>query len=90
MKLVCSPAISADMNTITATPMATPAMMNTVCSLPSRRKRIATIHSKGRRLANMVEACEVSELRVRVRKQTRMQTLPPREPAPRVPPWSAG
>lgn len=53
MKLCCRPVISADMNTITATPIATPATMNSVCSRPSRRKRIATIHSNGCQVGNM-------------------------------------
>ena len=47
MKFDCRPVIIADMKTITATPIATPATMKTVCSRPSRRKRIATIHSNG-------------------------------------------
>ncbi len=46
-KLACSPASSADMNTITPTPMAMPLTMNSVCIRPSRRKRSATIHSNG-------------------------------------------
>jgi hypothetical protein len=41
------PLSTADMNTITPTPIAMPLTMNSVCSRPSRRKRIATIHSKG-------------------------------------------
>ena len=50
MKFACRPASSADMNTITATPIDTPVMMNNVCIRPSFRYRIAAIHSKGAQL----------------------------------------
>ena len=53
MKLACRPDSSADMKTITATPMATPVMMNRVCKRPSRRKRSATIHSDGSQVGNI-------------------------------------
>ena len=53
MKLACRLDSSADMKTITATPMATPVMMNRVCKRPSRRKRSATIHSKGSQVGNI-------------------------------------
>ena len=53
MKLACRPDSSADMKTITATPMATPVMMNRVCKRPSRRKRSATIHSEGSQVGNI-------------------------------------
>ena len=45
--LACMPARSADMKTMTPTPIATPEMMNSDCRRPSRRKRRAAIHSKG-------------------------------------------
>src|SRR5581483_10351136 len=47
MKFASRPASIADMKTITATPIETPPIMNSVCSLPSRRKRTAAIHSNG-------------------------------------------
>ena len=53
MKLACRPDSKADMKTITATPMATPVMMNRVGRRPSRRKRSATIHSKGSQVRNI-------------------------------------
>ena len=49
MILDCKPESKADMNTITATPSATPAMISRVCDRPSRIKRNATTHSNGSR-----------------------------------------
>jgi hypothetical protein len=54
MMLDCRPEIRADMNTITPTPMATPTKMNTVCIRPSRKKRMATIHSNGTQGLNIL------------------------------------
>src|SRR5512145_3292817 len=45
--VACCPASAADMKMITPTPIETPTMIETVCSRPSRRKRLAAIHSKG-------------------------------------------
>ena len=58
IRLDCNPVISADMKTMTATPSATPATMNNVCSRPSRRKRMATIHSKGSQCVNIPWRCQ--------------------------------
>ena len=46
-RLTCSPESSADMKTITDTPTPTPTMINRLCVRPSRKKRVAAIHSKG-------------------------------------------
>src|SRR5512134_3654182 len=43
----CCPESAADMKMITPTPIDTPTMIDTVCNRPSRRKRLAAIHSKG-------------------------------------------
>ena len=54
-KFDCKPASKADMNTITATPIAMPTAMKPVCILPSCKNRIATTHSNGsQRVALMV------------------------------------
>ena len=56
MKLACMPLSNADMKTITPTPMAMPPMMKSVCKRPSRRKRTATITSKGSQVLRMAAA----------------------------------
>ena len=55
-KFDCKPANSADMNTITATPMAMPTAIKPVCILPSCKNRIATTHSNGSQRVPLIAA----------------------------------
>ena len=68
--LACCPASAADMKMITPTPIDTPTMMETVCSRPSRRKRLAAIHSNG------------SQSRMRHRAHAARPAASARPPAP--------
>ncbi len=70
-RLACRLFTSAVMKMITATPTVVPATMSSDCMRPSRRKRIATIHSNG--IAPIARAPRISRPRARAGRATRMR-----------------